>query len=365
MPTTEVYTLNMGPQHPSTHGVLRVILELDGETVVRATPELGYLHRGIEKLAEAKTYAQVLPYTDRLDYLAAMGNNLGYCQAVEKLAGIKVPERAEYLRVIAAELNRIASHMVFLASIAIDLGGTTGMMFAFRDRERIMDLFDTLCGARMTFGYIRIGGVMADAGELFLTGLDDFLRDLPGMLKEYEGLITGNEIFYHRLVDTAAISAARAVELGLTGPVLRACGVDYDIRKADPYGIYDRFDFAVPVGSKGDNWDRYMMRMYEMEESAKIIRQALAQLPDGPVMATVPKMFKPPAGEVYHRIENPRGELGYYIVSDGSPKPYRLHVRRPSYVNMTAVDELCRAGKIADVVAVLATVDPIMGEVDA
>ena len=365
MTKTEIYTLNMGPQHPSTHGVLRVILELDGETVVRATPELGYLHRGIEKLAEGKTYAQVIPYTDRLDYLAGMGNNLGYCQAVEKLANIEVPDRAEYLRIIATELNRIASHQVFLASIAIDLGATTGMMFAFRDRERIMDLFDRLCGARMTFGYVRIGGVMADGDEEFFRDLRQFMADFPAMLREYEGLITGNEIFYHRLVDTAAISGPKALAMGLTGPVLRASGVDYDVRKADPYGIYDRFDFAVPIGKKGDNWDRYMMRMYEMEESAKIIHQALEQLPEGPVMAKVPKVFKPPVGEVYHRIENPRGELGYYIVSDGSTKPYRMHVRRPSFINIAAVDELCRDGKIADVVAVLATIDPIMGEVDA
>ena len=365
MPKTEIYTLNMGPQHPSTHGVLRIILELDGETVVRATPELGYLHRGIEKLAENRTYAQVIPYTDRLDYLAAMGNNLGYCQAVEKLAAIEVPERAEYLRVITTELNRIASHLVFVASIAIDLGGTTGMMFAFRDRERLMDLFDLICGARMTFNYIRIGGVMADGDENFLNEVRRFLADFPAMQKEYEDLITGNEIFYHRLVDTAAISPKRALEMGLTGPVLRASGVAYDVRKADPYSIYDRFEFDVPVGKKGDNWDRYMMRMYEMEESAKIVAQALEQIPAGPVMAKVPRVLKPPAGEVYHRIENPRGELGYYIVSDGSTKPYRMHVRRPSFINMTAVDELCQYGKIADVVAVLATVDPIMGEVDA
>lgn len=361
---TQTYMLNMGPQHPSTHGVLRVILELDGEVVVKATPDLGYLHRGIEKLAEGRTYAQVTPYTDRLDYLAAMGNNLGYCMTVEKLAGIVVPERAQYLRVIMAELNRIASHQVFLGSIAVDLGGTTGLLYAFRDREHILDLFDLACGARMTFNYIRIGGVMADVGQEFTAAAAKFLDDFPAMLAEYQGLITGNEIFYHRLVGNAVISGPKALELGLTGPALRASGVDFDIRKAEPYGIYDRFDFAVPVGQKGDNWDRYLMRMREMEESAKIVRQALRDLPEGPVMAAVPKMFKPPAGEVYHRIENPRGELGYYIVSDGGPKPYRLHVRRPSFINLTALDELCRGGKIGDVVAVLATLDPILGEVD-
>lgn len=361
---TQTYLLNMGPQHPSTHGVLRVVLELDGEFVVKATPDLGYLHRGIEKLAEARTYAQVTPYTDRLDYLTAMGNNLGYCMTVEKLAGIEVPERAQYLRVIMAELNRIASHLVFLGSIAVDLGGTTGLMFAFRDRERILDLFNIACGARMTFNYIRIGGVMADVTEEFTDATEKFLDDFPKMLEEYQGLITGNEIFYNRLKGGAVISGQKALELGLTGPCLRASGVDFDIRKAEPYGIYDRFSFAVPLGQTGDNWDRYIVRMREMEESAKIVRQALRGLPEGPVMGTVPKMLKPPAGEAYHRIENPRGELGYYIVSDGGPKPYRLHVRRPSFINLTALDELCRGGKIGDVVAVLATLDPILGEVD-
>ncbi|EAX48053.1 NADH dehydrogenase I, D subunit [Thermosinus carboxydivorans Nor1] len=364
MTRTEVYTLNMGPQHPSTHGVLRVVLELDGETVVRATPEFGYLHRGIEKLAEKLTYQQITPYTDRLDYLSAMGNNLGYCQAVEKLMGLTVPERAEYLRIIMVELNRIASHLLFLGSIAIDLGGSTGLMYAFRDRERILDLFDLACGARLTYNYIRIGGVMADVPPEFPDAVRRFLDDFPAMLEEYHGLITGNEIFYYRLKDTAIISGERALALGLTGPVLRASGVDYDLRKAEPYGIYDRFDFRVPLGSKGDNWDRYLVRMEEMAESARIVRQALDQLPAGPVMAQVPKVIKPPAGEVYHRIENPRGELGYYIVSDGSTKPYRFHVRRPSFINLAVVDELCRGGKVADVVAVLATLDPVMGEVD-
>jgi NADH-quinone oxidoreductase subunit D len=354
----------MGPQHPSTHGVLRVILELDGETVVRATPELGYLHRGIEKLAESRTYGQFTPYTDRLDYLAAMGNNLGYCQTVEKLLGIEVPERAEYLRVIMAELNRIASHQIFLGSTAIDLGGTTGMMYAFRDRERILDLFDMACGARMTYNYIRIGGVMADVPAEFPAAAASFLDDFPAMLAEYEGLITGNEIFYHRLVGAAVISGEQALAMGVTGPVLRASGVDYDVRKADPYGIYDRFTFNVPLGENGDNWDRYIVRMREMAESAGIIRQALAAIPDGPVMAKVPKPLRPPAGEVYHRIENPRGELGFYIVSDGGAKPYRLHVRRPSFLNLAATEELCSQAKIADVVAVLATLDPVMGEVD-
>jgi len=362
---TETYTLNMGPQHPSTHGVLRVVLELDGETVVRAQPVIGYLHRGIEKLAEARTYPQFIPYTDRLDYISGMNNNLGYCQAVEKLLGAEVPPRAEYLRVIMAELNRIASHMIFFASIAIDLGASTGMMYAFRDREKILDLFDMVCGARMTFNYIRIGGVAADVPEEFLTGVQRFLDYFPSALAEYHGLITGNEIFYHRLKGMCILSREQALDLGLTGPMLRAAGIAYDVRKVEPYGVYDRFTFNIPVGTVGDNWDRYLLRLKEMEESASIIRQALNSLPDGPVMAKIPKVIKPPAGEVYHRVENPRGELGFYIVSDGSVKPYRLHIRRPSFVNLQALDPMCRGVKIADVIAALAVLDPVLGEVDA
>lgn len=361
---TQTYTLNMGPVHPSTHGVLQVILELDGELVVKATPEMGYLHRGIEKLAESRTYPQFLPYTDRLDYVSAMGNNLGYCQTVEKLMNIEVPERAEYLRVIMAELNRIASHLIFFGTISIDLGASTGMIYAFRDRERILDLFDMVCGSRMTFHYIRIGGVSEDVPPEFIPAVQAFLADFPGMLAEYHGLVTGNEIFMKRMQGYAGISGKRALELGVTGPSLRACGIDYDIRKTAPYGIYDRFAFAVPLGTNGDNWDRYMVRMQEMAESAKIIEQALAALPDGPIKANIPRVLKPAVGDVYHRIENPRGELGYHIVSDGTTKPYRVHVRRPSFINLHMLDELCRGLLIGDVVAILSTIDPLMGEVD-
>lgn len=364
MPRTEVYTLNMGPVHPSTHGVLQVILDLDGEQVVRATPEMGYLHRGIEKLAEGRTYPQFLPYTDRLDYVSAMGNNLGYCQTVEKLLGVEVPERAEYIRVIMAELNRIASHLIFFGTIAIDFGSATGMIYGFRDREKILDLFNMVCGARMTFHYIRIGGVAEDLPAEFVPAAQAFLDEFPSLLEEYHGLISGNEIFTHRLKGYAKINAARALELGMTGPSLRASGVDYDIRKVDPYGVYDRFDFTVPLGTQGDNWDRYIVRMQEMEQSARIVRQALEGLPEGPVNAKMARVIKPPAGDVYHRIENPRGELGYYIVSDGSTKPYRVHIRRPSFINLHALDELCRGLLIGDVVAILSTLDPLMGEVD-
>ncbi len=361
---TETFTLNMGPQHPSTHGVLQVVLELDGETVVQAIPNMGYLHRGIEKLAESRTYAQFIPYTDRLDYVSSMGNNLGYCQTVEKMMDIKVPERAEYLRIIMTELNRIASHLIFMGSLAIDLGASTGMMFGFRSRERILDLFDMVCGARQTYTYIRFGGVSADIPSEFIPALERFLTDFPAMLDEYHRLLTGNEILYHRLKNTGVISAQRAVEIGLTGPALRASGVDYDIRKVEPYGIYDRFDFSVPLGQVGDCWDRYTIRMEEMKQSAGIVAQALSQMPEGTVMASVPKVVKPPAGEVYHSIENPRGELGYYIVSNGGTNPYRLHVRRPSFINLQVLNEACQGLLIGDVVAILATLDSLMGEVD-
>ncbi|MCE5285655.1 MAG: NADH-quinone oxidoreductase subunit D [Pelosinus sp.] len=364
MPKTQTYTLNMGPQHPSTHGVLQLELELDGEQVVKAIPYMGYLHRGIEKLAESRTYTQFIPYTDRLDYVASMGNNLGYCQTVEKLIEIEIPERAEYLRIIMTELNRIASHLLFMSSLAIDLGATTGMIYGFRDRETVLDLFDMVCGARLTYNYIRIGGVADDIPPEFIPATQKFLGDFPKILEEYHNLLTGNEILYYRLKNTGIINGKQALEVGLTGPCLRASGVDYDIRKVESYGIYDRFDFAVPLGENGDNWDRYIVRMEEMVESSKIIAQAIAQLPEGPFMAKVPKVLKPPAGDVYHRIENPRGELGFYIVSDGTTKPYRTHVRRPSFINLQALDEVCKGLLIADVVAVLATLDPLMGEVD-
>ena len=364
MPKAQTYILNMGPQHPSTHGVLQVVLELDGEKIIKAVPQMGYLHRGIEKLAESRTYPQFIPYTDRLDYVSAMGNNLGYCQTVEKLMQIEVPERAQYLRVIMAELNRIASHLLFMSSLAIDLGATTAMIYGFRDREDILDLFDMVSGARLTYNYIRIGGVMADVPVEFVPAVQRFLDKFPAMMAEYENILMGNEILQARLKNIAVLSGEQALAFGLTGPLLRASGVDYDIRKIEPYGIYDRFDFSVPLGKTGDNFDRYVVRMQEMTESVKIIQQAIYQLPTGEVMAKVPKLIKPPAGDVYHRIENSRGELGYYIVSDGTPKPYRVHVRRPSFINLQMLDKVCRGLMIADAVAVLAVLDPLMGEVD-
>lgn len=362
---SEIYCLNMGPQHPSTHGVLRVMLELDGETVVRAIPVLGYLHRGIEKLAESRTYPQFIPFTDRLDYVSSMCNNLAYCQTLEKLLGVEVPERAEYIRVIMAELNRIASHMLFIGATALDLGAFTGMMYTFRDRERILDLFNLASGSRLTYSYVRIGGVMNDLNEEFISLLRQFLADLPGMLEEYDLLINGNEIFQARLKGVSIVSAERLVSLGVTGPVLRAAGIAADLRRTKPYSIYDRFQFEVPVGETGDNWDRYWMRVLEIAQSGRIISQALEGLPEGPFMAKVPKVIKPPAGEIYHANETPRGELGFHIVSDGSTKPYRLHIRRPTFYNLGSIDALCRGVKIADVAAVLAVLDPCMGEADA
>lgn len=364
MPKSETYILNMGPQHPSTHGVLRVELELDGERIVKVTPHMGYLHRGIEKLMEDRTYAQCLPYTDRLDYVSSMNNNWAYCQTVEKLANITVPDRAEYIRVIMAELNRIASHLIFVGTLAIDLGASTGMIYAFREREHVLDLFDLVCGSRMTFHYIRIGGVITDMQQEFIQKAYAFLDHVPDMINEFNSLLTGNEIFQRRLIGTSVLTKEQALAFGVTGPSLRASGVDYDLRRAATYSVYNRFDFDVPLGKNGDNWDRYRVRLREIQESAKIVRQALDALPEGEVMGKVPKVLRPPKGEVYHSVENTRGELGFYIVSDGSAKPYRIHIRRPSFINLQALNTICKGMLIGDIVAVLSTIDPLMGEVD-
>lgn len=360
---TEQYVLNMGPSHPSTHGVLQVILELDGERIVKATPKIGYLHRGIEKLLESRTYTQAIPYTDRLDYVAGMNNEYAYCQTVEKLAGIEVPRRAQYLRVIVAELSRIASHLVFAGTLATDLGSATGLIYAFRDREKVLDLFSIISGARMTYNYMRIGGVKADAQPEFIRKTYEFLAMVPDFLKEYHDFLSGNEIFQHRLQGVSVLSTEEALNLGMTGSNLRATGMPYDLRKIDG-GIYDEFDFDVPVGKNGDNYDRWMVRINEIAESAKIVRQALDGLPEGPYMAKVPKILRPPKGEAYHRTENPRGVLGFYIVSDGSTKPYRVHIRRPSLANLQGLDAMCRNMLLADSVAVYSAIDPLMGEVD-
>jgi NADH-quinone oxidoreductase subunit D len=326
----EEFVLNMGPQHPSTHGVFRIILTLDGETVVKADPVPGYLHRGIEKLAESRTYTQVIPYTDRLDYLASMLMNWGYVHAVEKLMEIEVPLRAEYIRVIVGELARISSHLVATGAMAGDLGGLTGFIYTFRDREEILDLFEMVSGSRLTVSYMRIGGVARDLSGLFISSCHKFLDKLSTNIQEYNGLITGNEIFERRTKKVGILSAAKAIDMSISGPVLRASGVNHDLRKARPYGVYSRFDFDVPLGTQGDCFDRFYVRILEMAESVKIIRQALNDLPEGPILAKVSKIIKPPVGETYAEIESSKGIMGVYIVSDGSTKPYRVHFRRPS-----------------------------------
>lgn len=361
---TQEMLLNVGPQHPSTHGVFRIVLTLDGETVVKANSVPGYLHRGIEKILESRTYPQVLPYTDRLDYLAGLLMNWGYVNAMEELMDIEVPERAEYIRVIMGELQRIASHLVATAAYSGDVGGLTGFIYCFRDREDIMDMIEMVSGARLTPSYMRIGGVAADLPDGFLEKCQKFIDYLPTAIEEYNGLITGNEIFQHRTKKVAPITAERAINMSLSGPILRASGVNYDLRKARPYSIYDRFEFDVPLGSNGDCFDRFYLRILEMTQSLRIIRQALDKLPDGPINAKVPKIIKPPVGEAYAEIESSKGIMGVYVVSDGSTKPYRIHFRRPSFINLGHFDELIEGWKIADVIAILGSFDIVLGEVD-
>jgi len=363
---TETYTMNFGPQHPATHGVFQVVLTLDGERIVKAEPVCGYLHRGIEKLAESRTYTQVIPYTDRLDYLAAMLQNWGYVLAVEKLMGIEVPERAEYLRVISGELSRLASHVLATGVYALDIGGVTGFLLCFRERERMMDLLEELTGSRMTLSYARIGGVADDVPEGWLDKLDKLMDDMPGYIDEYDGLITGNEIFQARTKHVGKLSPETAIDYSLSGPVLRGSGVNYDLRKAKPYSVYDRFDFEVPLGKNGDCFDRYYCRVCEMRQSVRIIKQAIEQIReiDGPIKAKVPKVLKPPKGDAYAEVESSKGIMGFYIVSDGTNKPYRVHVRRPSFINLGYLDEMCRGWLIADLVAILGSIDIVLGEVD-
>jgi NADH-quinone oxidoreductase subunit D len=386
---TETMTLNMGPQHPSTHGVLRVILELDGETVLKATPVLGYLHTGIEKNAEDKKYMHVIPMTDRMDYLAPMSNNLVFCLAVEKLLGLEVPPKAQWLRVLLAELTRIASHCVWLGTHAMDIGAMSMFLYCFRERERIVEIYEMVSGQRMMSTYFRIGGVMEDVPVDFEEKVRAILRDFPSRFDEYEALLTKNKIWQARTQGVAKISAEEAVNWGLSGPSLRGSGVNWDIRKSNPYSSYEKFNFEVPVGQNGDVFDRYRCRMAEMRESLKIVQQALDGLPEGPVMARVPgvtpppkdevlyKMealifqfklytegFSPPVGEVYQAIESPRGELGYYIRSDGTPKPYRMHFRTPSFCNLSGLSKMVEGSMVADVVAAIGSIDIVLGDVD-
>jgi NADH-quinone oxidoreductase subunit D len=357
--------LNMGPQHPSTHGVFRMVLWIDGEKIVDAEPHIGYLHRGSEKLCEGEQYHQVVTLFDRLDYVANFNNELVYCQAVEKLVGLEVSERAEYVRVILCELNRIASHLLYVGTIGLDAGAMTPTMFAFRGRERIQSLFEAVSGARMMHNYFRIGGLKEDLPDNFEQMVGELLPLLREDVEESDKILTFNEIFLSRLKDVGAITVAEALDYGLTGPCLRGCGVEYDVRKAQPYSVYDRFDFEIPVGLDGDCWDRHWVRIQEMYQSLCIIEQALEQMPDGPVTSSLGRrLIRPPKGEVYVRAENPRGEIGVYLVSDGTDRPYRVKVRPPSFCNLSALKRLLKDAWVADSVVILGSLDIVLGEVD-
>lgn len=357
--------ISLGPHHPSTHGVLRVAITTDGEVVTGAQPDIGYLHRATEKLAEKRTYPQIIVLTDRLDYLAAMTNNWAYCLAVEKMLNVAIPERADWLRLIVGELQRIASHCVFIGTYGIDIGAFTPFFYSFgRERERILDLFEELCGARLTYNYIRIGGVMADAPEGWLDKVKRLLPDLKAAADEYDKLLTYNPIFMDRTKGLGSLSAEAASAWGLTGPNLRASGVAYDVRKSDPYGLYDRVQFDTPLGKAGDCWDRFALRVQEVRESVRILEQALAAIQPGETMGKVAKIFRVPPGEGYGHLEAPRGDLGFYLVSDGSPSPYRMHIRAPSFINLQVLQQQLRGWKIADVIAILGSIDIVLGEVD-
>jgi NADH-quinone oxidoreductase subunit D len=382
-------TLNMGPQHPSTHGVLRLVLELDGEVITKITPHIGYLHRGVEKLSEHRTYHQILPLTDRLDYLAPMSNNLGYILAVEKLMAVEVPERAETIRIIMTELTRLESHLVWIACHALDIGAMTVFIYAFRERETIMETYELISGARMTSNFFRVGGLSQDVPDEFVKKVSDFMDVMPSYLDQYEGLLTTNPIWLKRTVGNGVISAEDAIDFGITGPALRGSGVDWDLRRDNPYSGYEKYQFQVPVGENCDTYDRYKVRLVEMREACKIVRQGLNNLKPGPVLADSPQVcyppkenvynsieglihhfkiasegFAAPEGEVYQGIEAPKGELGFYIVSDGGNKPYRLRIRPPSFVNLQAIEKMAKGAMIADLVAVIGTLDIVLGEID-
>ena len=357
--------LNMGPQHPSTHGVFRMVLRIDGEKILGVEPHIGYLHRGSEKICEGEQYHQIITLFDRLDYVANFNNELVYCQAVEKLMDLTVPERAEYVRVILCELNRIASHLLYVGTIGLDAGAMTPTMFAFRGRERIQALFEAVSGARMMHNYFRIGGLKEDLPDNFEQMIRELLPLLSEDIEESDKIITFNEIFISRTKDVGLISAEEAIDYGLTGPCLRGCGYEYDVRKAEPYSVYDRFAFEVPVGLDGDCWDRHWVRVQEMYQSMQIIVQALEQMPEGPVTSSLGRrLIRPPAGEVYVRAENPRGEIGVYLVSQGADRPYRLKVRPPSFCNLSALKRLLEDAWVADSVVILGSLDIVLGEVD-
>jgi NADH-quinone oxidoreductase subunit D len=382
-------TINMGPQHPSTHGVLRVELTLDGELVVHCRPIIGYLHTGIEKTFEHKSYVQGVVLTDRMDYLNSLGNNLGYALAVERLVGCEIPERASVLRVLLAELTRLSSHLMFVGSYALDLGASSPLLYCFREREKILDFFEGVTGARMMTSFIRPGGLAHDVEPVLLEKLSSFIDAMPGYIDSYEQLLTGNPIFMERTQGIGLLPADLALSLAVSGPALRGSGIALDMRKSNPYCGYDTYDFEIPTGAVGDCFDRYLVRVAEMRQSVKICRQALDRVPSGPVQTSDRKVMpppkeelaksmeavihhfklwtegiRPPAGEAYVGVESPRGELGFYVVSDGSGRPIRVHERSPSFANLQALPHLIEGGVVADVVSCIASLDPIMGEVD-
>ena len=361
----KTYTLNLGPQHPSTHGVLRVLLEMDGEFILKAEPVIGYGHRGHEHMAENRNYTQFLPNLGRLDYLHALAYNQCYCMAVEKLLEIKVPERAEFIRVMTCELNRISSHLLWFGAYLMDLGAFTPFLYCFDDREHILDLLDGLTGSRLTYCFFRFGGVPADIDADFVAGCRAFVSRLRSRWDDYNNLVTKNVIFINRTRDVGIITRDQCVKYGITGPNLRGSGISYDIRKSEPYSAYPEFDFEIPIGAKGDIYDRYIVRLAEMEQSLRIIEQACNKLPDGPIMAEkVPKRIKPPVGEVYQAVETARGEFGMYIVSQGDVKPYRIKLRTPSFANMSIFPEMAQDNLVADLVANLGSIDVVIPEID-
>lgn len=361
----DLLTINMGPQHPSTHGVFRMVLTLDGETVVGCRPVMGYLHRSVEKLSESRTYLQDVIFTDRLDYLAPMTTNLPFAIAIERMAGIEVPERAEYIRVIMCELQRFASHCVAIGTFASDAGAFfTPMMYTFRERERVLDIYEQACGARMTVSYIRYGGVARDVGDDSIEAIRSLVTDMDRNIDEFESMMTRNEIFRARTIGIGVLPADMAVGYSITGPMLRASGIQYDVRRAEPYSVYDRFDFDIPTREGGDCYDRYLVRVAEMRQSKRILEQALKELPEGPILGKIPKVFRPAKGFSYARTESPKGEIGFYLVSEGRPQPYRLHIRAPSFINLGVLSHLVVGHKVADAVVILGSIDIVMGEVD-
>ncbi len=388
-PKDHTMVLNMGPQHPSTHGVLRLVLEIDGETVVKVVPDIGYLHTGIEKTCEAKFYQQVVPLTDRIDYLCPMTNNLAWCLAAEKLLQLEIPERGQWMRVLLNELTRLNSHLVWLGTHAMDIGALTVFLYTFREREEILRIFEHVSGQRMMTSYFRIGGLALDPPLDFFDSVQSLIKILPEKIDEYENLLTGNPIFINRLKGVGYLSAEDGIALGVTGPPLRASGVDWDLRRDMPYSSYEKFKFEVPISNECDVWARYIVRLKEMRESVKICQQALDGMPEGPIKADAPHVvlpdrekmktqmealiyhfkivtegFQVPAGEVYQGVESPRGEMGYYVVSDGTAKPWRVHMRNPSFATLQALQTMCAGRLIADVVAVIGSIDIVLGEID-